>query len=150
MELHFSYLRRQVRVSLSRSDNCIKNHFFSRLRMSLRHLNKQIPAQSHTKPIKMHVLYKIMSTCEERFNPDSEYTHSFIEFSYGINRSNLELKNKLLGFLLEKENAHLADIEKTIEDMHIFNKRFKMRADILKVPKASKITKSKRSREMEA
>lgn len=51
--------------------------------MSLRHLNKQLAAHSHAKPIKMHVLYKIMSTCEERFNADSEYTHSFIDFSYG-------------------------------------------------------------------
>lgn len=118
--------------------------------MSLRHLNKQLPAQSHTKPIKMHVLYKIMSTCEERFNPDSEYTNPFIELCYGINKSNLELKNKLLGFLLEKGNSSMADIEKTVEDIHVFNKRFKMRADILKVPKASKIPKSKRSREMGA
>jgi hypothetical protein len=52
-----------------------------------------------------------------------------------------------LGFLIEKGNSSIA--ERTIEDMHIFNRRFKMRADILKIPKTSKIPKPKRSREME-
>lgn len=51
--------------------------------MALRHLNKQLPADSTIKPIKMHILYKIMSTCEERFNADSQYTPSFINFAYG-------------------------------------------------------------------
>lgn len=82
MEPDFSNFPWKVNLSSFRSDNCVKNHFFSRLRMSLRHLNKQIPAQSHIKPVKMHVLYKIMATCEERFNADSEYTQSFIDFSY--------------------------------------------------------------------
>jgi hypothetical protein len=31
----------------------------------------------------MHILYKIISTCEERFNADSQYTSSFIDFAYG-------------------------------------------------------------------
>ena len=52
--------------------------------MSLRHINKQLPSHATTRPAKMHVIYKIVSTCEERFNPESEYTSAFISFAYRI------------------------------------------------------------------
>lgn len=68
-----------------RSDNSIKNHFFSKLRMSVRHLNKKLSERDlvgKPRSVKMHVLYKIMSVCEERFKHDSPYTEEFIEFSY--------------------------------------------------------------------
>jgi hypothetical protein len=55
-----------------------------------------------------------------------------------------------LDFLLEKGNPSIAEIEATIEDMHIFNKQFKMRADILKIPKTSRVAKPKKVREVSA
>lgn len=82
MEPHFQPFPKEVTFLSLRNDNSVKNHFFSRLRMSIRHLNRHISKQSFCRPAKMHVIYKIMSTCQERFNPNSEYLESFISFAY--------------------------------------------------------------------
>jgi hypothetical protein len=114
--------------------------------MSLRHLNKHLRPDSPAKPAKMHVIYKIISTCEERFNADSEYTQSFIDFSFCKFTTHSELKNKILHFLSEKD-APTLPVEETLEQIHLFNKQYKMRADVLKIPKSNKIKSAKKGRE---
>lgn len=53
---------RPVSYELFRSDNCVKNHFYSRLRKSLRKLNKVIVEQfcKDYRQIKIDLLYKII------------------------------------------------------------------------------------------
>jgi hypothetical protein len=60
---------RQVVRTLSRSDNCTKNHFYSRLRKALRRLNKTIAERFHKeyREIKIDLLYKIIEIAEENF-----------------------------------------------------------------------------------
>jgi hypothetical protein len=43
MEPHFEPFSEEVPLPSLRNDNSIKNHFFSRLRMSIRHLNRHLP-----------------------------------------------------------------------------------------------------------
>jgi hypothetical protein len=60
------------RLGGGRTDNSVKNHYYSKLRKSLRKLNKVI----HTKhkkqfrEIQTKVLYKIIEASEEKFKPD--------------------------------------------------------------------------------
>jgi hypothetical protein len=48
---------------------------------------------------------------------------------------------------MSKDDSSSSQIEKTIEDIHVFNKQYKMRADILKIPKASKIAKIRKQKQ---
>ena len=52
----------------------VKNHFFSQLRMALRHLNKVIgkPGSYKMKPIKAGIIYKVISTCDQKYKKDSK------------------------------------------------------------------------------
>lgn len=67
-------------MKLSRTDNSVKNHYYSRLRKSLRKLNKIIHAK-HKKmfrEVQTKVLYKMIEASEERFKAepmvDPEYS----------------------------------------------------------------------------
>lgn len=52
-----------------RTDNCVKNHFYSKLRKALRHLNKVIKQnfRKEFKEMKIGVIYKIIEALEDRF-----------------------------------------------------------------------------------
>lgn len=52
-----------------KSDNCIKNHFYSKLRKVLRKLNSVIHAyfRREFREININVIYKIVEACEELF-----------------------------------------------------------------------------------
>lgn len=52
-----------------RTDNCVKNHFYSKLRKLLRRLNKiiQFYLKKQFRPIDISVMYKIVEAAEERF-----------------------------------------------------------------------------------
>ena len=57
-----------------RNDNCVKNHFYSKLRKALRHLNKSIKKnfKKQFREIKIASLYKIIETLEEKFRENTE------------------------------------------------------------------------------
>lgn len=63
---------RQVPPFSFRSDNAVKNHFYSRLRKSLRRLNRIIceKYKRESKEIKPQVLYKIIEAAEEAFKSE--------------------------------------------------------------------------------
>lgn len=92
---HRLQTRRQVPSSLSRSDNCVKNHFYSLLRKALRKLNRII--QEHyrreIKEIKPNVLYRIVEVSEERFKLNVNFDKEFVCFSNCTPALTLELKN---------------------------------------------------------
>ena len=54
---------------LSRTDNCVKNHFYSKLRKAIRKLNKTIHDhfRREFKEIKITILYKIIEAADEKF-----------------------------------------------------------------------------------
>jgi hypothetical protein len=60
---------RQVSLSSFRSDNCIKNHFYSKLRKVLRKLNAVIHShfRREFREISISVVYKLVEGCEEVF-----------------------------------------------------------------------------------
>jgi myb proto-oncogene protein len=57
------------RLSTNRSDNSIKNHFYSRLRKSLRRINRLIQQsfKKQLREIQIKVLYKVIEASEEKF-----------------------------------------------------------------------------------
>ena len=60
-----------------RTDNCVKNHFYSKLRKALRKLNKAI--YSHFKrefrEIKMTALYKVIEATDDRLKEKPTIPH---------------------------------------------------------------------------
>ena len=73
-----------------RSDNCVKNHFYSKLRKSLRRLNKIIQdvLKKHL-PIRGAVLSRIMKTAESKFKNESKVDEELAEFC-DSNKSNMQ------------------------------------------------------------
>lgn len=65
MEINFKASCRKVHLNLFRTDNAIKNHFYSTLRRSLRRLNKFLGSKNSTslmRDIKPSVLSKIFDS----------------------------------------------------------------------------------------
>ena len=64
----------KVHLPAFRTDNCVKNHFYSRMRKAIRKLNKTIHHnfKKDYREIKMPVLYKIVEATDEKFksNPN--------------------------------------------------------------------------------
>lgn len=63
MERYLKTAARQVLLPLCRTDNSIKNHFYSTLRRSLRRLNKFVGSKNSTslmREIKPNVLSRIL------------------------------------------------------------------------------------------
>ena len=63
MEINLTALSRQVRIISCRTDNCIKNHFYSTLRRSLRRINKFVGIRNSTekmREIKPSILSKML------------------------------------------------------------------------------------------
>ena len=71
---NFTKTARKVPIYLLRSDNCVKNHFYSKLRKSVRRLNKLIHDffPEEFKLIKESVLSKIIKTVESKFKSSSK------------------------------------------------------------------------------
>jgi hypothetical protein len=57
---------RKVPIAGLRTDNCVKNHFYSKLRKVIRRINKVVSDQwkKEYREIKMCTLYKIVETNE--------------------------------------------------------------------------------------
>jgi hypothetical protein len=68
----------------------VKNHFYSKLRKSVRKLNRIILEKypNKFKPIKTKVLYKIIETTEFRFKPSPEVEEKLVDFCLSILRYN--------------------------------------------------------------
>lgn len=66
---HRQQIGRAVSSGLSRSDNCVKNHFYALLRKALRKINRVIQLQfrKEYKQFNPTVLYRIVEVTEERF-----------------------------------------------------------------------------------
>lgn len=69
MGAHLQQAARQVRRPPPRTDNCVKNHFYSKLRKVLRKLNAVIHSyfRREFREININVIYKIVEACEELF-----------------------------------------------------------------------------------
>ena len=70
MVTYLKIIQRQVTIFFnSRTDNLIKNHFHSKLRKSIRKLNKQIKIsfKKTKKPFKLSIIYKIVEASDYRF-----------------------------------------------------------------------------------
>lgn len=76
----------QVQYLLLRSDNCVKNHFYSKLRKAVRRLNKLITDYFSTqhKFIKESVLSRIVKTTESKFKNNSKIDEELADFCNGI------------------------------------------------------------------
>lgn len=67
-------ITRKVYIFLSnRTDNCVKNHFYSRMRKAIRKLNKTIHQnfKRDYREIKMPVLYKIVEATDQKFKSNT-------------------------------------------------------------------------------
>lgn len=69
MGSYWGQTRRKVKKDVLRSDNCVKNHFYSKLRKALKKINKAIAltARKDLRDIKPNVLYRIVEVVEEKF-----------------------------------------------------------------------------------
>lgn len=68
---------------LTRTDNSVKNHFFAKLRKSMRKINKIINDRykKQLKEVKLNVLYKIIEASEERFKKSPLCTFETSKYS---------------------------------------------------------------------
>ena len=66
---NFTEVARKVHLLGSRTDNCVKNHFYSKLRKAIRKLNKAIHDffKKEFKEIKITILYKLIEAADEKF-----------------------------------------------------------------------------------
>jgi len=96
---------RQVIPSSCRSDNCIKNHFYSKLRKVLRKLNAAIHAnfRREFREISISVVYKLVEGCEELFKESPACDRSVSLACRGKGSDYVEVQNKMLGLSLLKE-----------------------------------------------
>lgn len=69
-----------------RTDNAVKNHFYSRLRKALKRLNRVIAglARRELREVKPNVLYRIVEVAEEKFKEIPKFDR---EFSLSANRT---------------------------------------------------------------
>lgn len=88
MDRHCGITPRQVRLSPRRTDNAIKNYFYSTIRRSLRRMGKFVGSKNSTeqmKKIKPSTLSKIFAAgadlpppCEGLYSPDEERLFAYI------------------------------------------------------------------------
>lgn len=62
-------------LSLFSSDNCVKNHFYSKLRKALRKINRVVQTnyKKELKEFKPNILYRIVEVSEENFKTAPSY-----------------------------------------------------------------------------
>lgn len=72
-----------------RTDNCVKNHFYSKLRKALRKLNKVIHThfRKEFREVRMTVLYKIIEATDDRFKEKPTITPETSEQSSSTSAS---------------------------------------------------------------
>ena len=65
-----------------RTDNCVKNHFYSKLRKAMRKLNKYIHDfyRKEFKEIKINAIYKIIEGNEEKHKPKTSIDQSTSDY----------------------------------------------------------------------
>lgn len=71
----------QVHLPLHRSDNCVKNHFYSKLRKAMRKLNKVIQDYFDSDGYKIignGMLSKIIEITESKFKNNSKEDEEFV------------------------------------------------------------------------
>lgn len=85
MVCHLPETPRQVLRPPPRSDNCVKNHFYSKLRKSVRRLNKFIADYLHKTHdyISPRLLSKIVEISESRFRSTMRVDEETVEYSIG-------------------------------------------------------------------
>ena len=66
-----------------RSDNSVKNRFYSRLRRSLRKMNEagEAGSRKELRQIKPSLLYRVVEVSEERFKANPAFERAFVCFS---------------------------------------------------------------------
>ncbi len=86
MVYNFPEAAGEVLLLIVRSDNCVKNHFYSKLRKSLRKLNKlnHDYFEDEFKVIRECVLSKIIKTTESKFKTSSKIDEELAEFCNSI------------------------------------------------------------------
>ena len=91
--------------SRSRTDNCVKNHFYSKLRKAQRKLNKIIHDhfRKEFKEIKSTALYKIIDANEQRHKSNGMADEESSDFCLGKRSFYVGLKNRLLNFSEDNE-----------------------------------------------
>ncbi|XP_031472907.1 uncharacterized protein LOC116245566 [Nymphaea colorata] len=72
LSAEYNFSRKSAKQCRERSDNCIKNHFYSKLRKILRKLNTVIHShlRREYRQINIGTLYKIVEATEERFKEE--------------------------------------------------------------------------------
>lgn len=110
---HWVQTRRQVPFHSLRSDNCVKNHFYSKLRKALRKINRVVQTnyKKELKEFKPNVLYRIVEVAEENFKSAPTYEKNFTTFSHRNFFINEELKNELFEFSYDDDVAGGAETE---------------------------------------
>ncbi len=91
-------ITQKVKNQSSRNDNSVKNHYHSKLRKTLRKLNKCISDHlgSTLKPLKNNAISKIVQTAEGMYPHHSEYPSQKAKTAYSMFICNLDLKNRIL------------------------------------------------------
>lgn len=83
------------------SDNCVKNHFYARLRRALRRMQAIGPKPQ--KEMKPNVLYRIVEAAEEKFRLREGPDYEFALFANSTPRPSPALKKDLLAFSYDGE-----------------------------------------------
>lgn len=128
---------RQVRARSLRTDNCVKNHFYSNLRKALRRINlfilqKKLPGEF--RQIRPSILPKVIAVAEERFEsraPDQQQTL----VTQGIIDRCVEVKNRLVGYCKAVDVAE--------QDVQVLARLVADINDLAQVFKHSKVSKLK-------
>jgi hypothetical protein len=71
--------RGKVLPTPPRTDNCVKNHFYSKLRKALKKLNRVVKRslKKELKEVKPNVLYRIVEVVEEKFKEIPKFDKEF-------------------------------------------------------------------------
>lgn len=98
---------RQVTLFPLRSDNCVKNHFYSRLRRALKRINATVQQQNRKdlKEFKPAILYRVVEVAEEKFKVVPCHDKDYFALAGSTSSPKAELKNDLieLAYAAEEE-----------------------------------------------
>ena len=85
MGSYCSLVSRKVIFLWSRTDNIVKNHFYSKLRKSVRRLNKIIQKnfKKEFKELNIKMIYKIIEGFEEQFKENPIVEQELSEYCMG-------------------------------------------------------------------
>ena len=93
---------------VGRTDNCVKNHFYSTLRRSFRRLNRFVSECSKLKnglkELKPVMLSKLVAAAEDKFD-------NKLKLSQELVNKSIELKNRLIPFAKDTDNSNEEELE---------------------------------------